>query len=270
MLRSTKQSAAGLFFIGLCVVLIFMPGCSAVGDRTSTSDLTKSSAAECCLGPLPDARARPTVAKKQSEDSQTFSQAIVTDWIPSSERTKHLPGEIWFTTQEGKKVKLQDLFGRPIALSFLYTRCDNPRKCPLVASTMGQLQKLLDERGLSHQVQLLLITYDPEHDSPVVLTRFGLAHGLRFDDSAIMLQPDSRQKEALFKDLNVGVNFDGPTVNLHSIQLMLFDSHGRCVRTYHRIIWNNDQVLGDLKRLLGEMKLLEGYGKRGHASNQGF
>src|SRR5438128_1299632 len=121
MLPSTKQSVPHLLCVGLCVVISFMPGCSAVGDRTSTSDLAKSSAAECCLGPLPDARARAAVAKKQSEDSQTPSDAIVTDWIPSSERTKHLPGETGFTTQQGKKVKLQDLFGRPIALSFLYT-----------------------------------------------------------------------------------------------------------------------------------------------------
>ena len=98
------------------------------------------------------------------------------------------------------------------------------------------------------------VTYDPDYDSPAVLTKFGTTHGLRFERNTLMLQPDSKQKDKLFKALNVGVNYNGQSVNLHSIQLMLFDSQGRYVRTYHSIMWNNQQVIEDLKRLLAETK----------------
>jgi cytochrome oxidase Cu insertion factor (SCO1/SenC/PrrC family) len=242
---------------GVCLSLAsFITGCASSRYNPPLQELTNSDVPVCCADPVPGAPKLPAEVEKTSPrpKSNLEDQVTITAWTQPGQRTHRFPGEIVFTTQEGKEIKAEDLRGRPIALSFLYTRCDNARKCPLVAATMARLQKELDAAALRKQVQLVLVTYDPDYDSPAVLTKFASAHGLRLDEFALMLQPESKQKDRLFQELNVGVNDDGQMVNLHSIQLMLFDTQGRCVRTYHSVIWNNVQVLRDLRRLLDETK----------------
>ena len=48
------------------------------------------------------------------------------------------------------------------------------------------------------------------------------------------------------------MNFSGGWVNVHGLALHLFDQRGRWVRTYHSVLWNNAEVLADLRRLAGE------------------
>ena len=85
-------------------------------------------------------------------------------------------------------VGLDDLRGAPIALSFIYTRCENERKCPLVARTMAALQAELDRANVLPRPRLALITYDPEYDTPKHLKDFGKEHGLEALDSYVELK----------------------------------------------------------------------------------
>jgi cytochrome oxidase Cu insertion factor (SCO1/SenC/PrrC family) len=159
-----------------------------------------------------------------------------------------------FTDQEGSSVTLRELHGKPMALSFLYTRCTDPRKCPLIAKTMANLQQAVAEAGLSHEVRLLLITLDPEFDSPAQLKRYGCDHGLRFEEPFRFLRPEPTAKMEFFGELRVPVHFNGAVVNRHGIQMILLDKRGRYVRRYQTSIWNNDDVLTDLKTLACEPK----------------
>ena len=52
--------------------------------------------------------------------------------------------------------------------------------------------------------------------------------------------------------LEIAVNFNSSGVNIHGLQLLLFDKQGRLVRTYRTLIWDNAEVLSDLKRLTAE------------------
>jgi cytochrome oxidase Cu insertion factor (SCO1/SenC/PrrC family) len=58
-------------------------------------------------------------------------------------------------------------------LSFIYTRCPDPRMCPLVTAKFGQMSRLL--AGVP--VRLLEITLDPAYDTPAVLRAYGRAAG---------------------------------------------------------------------------------------------
>jgi cytochrome oxidase Cu insertion factor (SCO1/SenC/PrrC family) len=177
--------------------------------------------------------------------------AFISEWLPATER-QPLAGDMEFTAQDGRTVRFSDLKGAPIALSFIYTRCQNARKCPLVARTMARLQAELDRANVQPRPTLALITYDPEYDTPSRLDTFGRQFGFNPDTNALLLRPDANGKETLFKQLNVAVNFNSGGVNLHGIQLLLFDKNGWRVRTYRGLIWDNEQVLKDLKALAGE------------------
>ena len=98
---------------------------------------------------------------------------------------------------------------------------------------------------------LAILTYDPTRYL-AKLRQYGLDRGLRFTPSVRMLRPDFQQKDGIFDRLRVTVNYNAEGVNLHGLQLFLFDSKGRFVRRYQSVIWDNAEVLADLKRLAQE------------------
>jgi protein SCO1/2 len=179
------------------------------------------------------------------------SSAFISEWLPATER-QPLADDMEFTAQDGRTLRFSDLKGAPIALSFIYTRCQNARKCPLVARTMARLQAELDRANVQPRPTLALITYDPEYDTPSRLDTFGRQFGFNPDTNALLLRPNANRKETLFERLDVAVNFNSGGVNLHGIQLLLFDKSGCRVRTYRGLIWDNEQVLRDLKALASE------------------
>jgi cytochrome oxidase Cu insertion factor (SCO1/SenC/PrrC family) len=174
--------------------------------------------------------------------------SYTTPWLAPSERRRAISMPP-FQNQEGRTVAFDDLRGGPVALSFIYTRCENERKCPLIARTMAALQTELERSNVGPRPRLALITYDPEYDMPKHLKDFGESHGLRFTDTVMLLRPQPDGKERLFENFNVRVNFNDRGVNLHGVQLILLDKEGRFVRAHHTLIWDNDAVLADLKRL---------------------
>jgi len=187
----------------------------------------------------------------ESSVDDSLDTTYASEWLPESKRGKAVSLPL-FENQAGRQVTTEDLRGAPVALSFIYTRCENQRKCPLVARTMAELQKEVQQAKITPHPRLALVTYDPEYDTPKQLKAFGKTHGVHFTDTAMLLRPEADRKEQLFKDLNVRVNFNERGVNLHGVQLILLDKQGRFVRAYHTLIWSNDKVLADLKRLASE------------------
>ena len=70
------------------------------------------------------------------------------------------------TSQDGKEVRLEDLRGKVVAVSFIYASC--PDVCPLLTDKMARVQ---DELGadFGSNVAFVSITTDPERDTPEVL-----------------------------------------------------------------------------------------------------
>lgn len=177
------------------------------------------------------------------------SSAFSTGWLPPEQRKAAIPA-FAFENQDAKKISLADFRGSPVALSFIYTRCQNQRKCPLVARTMAELAATAT--SVSPGPKLLLISYDPDFDTPARLNSFGKAHGFAASRDAMLLRPEPAAKETLFGNLNVRVNYNEQGVNLHGIQLLLLDKEGRYVRSYHSLLWRNEEVMNDLARLAAE------------------
>ena len=76
---------------------------------------------------------------------------------------------------DGKPIRLHDLGdGRVVILSFIYTRCTDPRACLRASGVLKQLQELtLAEPTLATNVLLLTLSFDPAHDTPEVMSRYG-------------------------------------------------------------------------------------------------
>jgi protein SCO1/2 len=194
----------------------------------------------------------PTACPLCAQESVVLTGITETIWQEPVARSKAWTGNYSVSDQDGKPLKLDDLVGKPLAVTFLYTRCTNPNKCPLAATTVAQLQKALRAAGLETNVRVLIVTYDPDYDSPAVLKRYAAEKGLECNDNLCFLRPDPADRSRLFGDLNVSVNYNGMGVNIHGLQMILIDKAGRTAHTYRTLIWDNAKVLADLKKLATE------------------
>jgi protein SCO1/2 len=258
-----KKSAVLLFS---CVFPLAAVACGC-GRQLTAASQTDASASEshrlspaqpdeaqdCCKEPSPMAVARsplqPAAIIIPNADGYRRSA-----WLLPEARGTECVLDVNATDQDGQTRRMSDLRGRPVALSFLYTRCTNPNKCPLIADQMARLARLLETAGLDKRVCVVIMTYDAAFDTPERLKQYGLRHGLRFTPNVLMLRPDDQEKARFLDRLQVAVNFNAEGVNLHGLQLFLFDDRGRFVRRYQSVIWENSEVLADLKRLADEVR----------------
>ncbi len=74
------------------------------------------------------------------------------------------------TTQANRSVSLSKYRGEIVVLASFLTECQET--CPLVAAALLQLQRLLDQKHLQSQVQIVEVTQDPQDDTPAILTKY--------------------------------------------------------------------------------------------------
>jgi protein SCO1 len=153
------------------------------------------------------------------------------------------------SAQRGPSVLRVD---KPTALTFFYTRCDNDKKCSATMSRFAQLQAAASERGALGKVQLLAYTYDPDYDTPYHLSRFATTRGLKVGEDVRLVRPEPRDLTSLARNLGLAVNFADGRPNIHGVELFVLDRRGRVAREYRNVIWNENEVLADLERLLAE------------------
>ncbi len=79
-----------------------------------------------------------------------------------------------FVNQDGKRIHLAQFRGKPLLLTFIYTRCPLPDFCLLMSNNFSEILKELHEQPKTfQQAQLLSISIDPKYDTPSVLRAYG-------------------------------------------------------------------------------------------------
>jgi protein SCO1/2 len=85
--------------------------------------------------------------------------------------------EFSLTSQNGREVKLADLRGKVVAVTFIFTRCTDT--CPILTPMMSFVQDRLGS-SFGTKIAFVSITVDPERDTPEVLKEYGEAFGADF------------------------------------------------------------------------------------------
>ena len=75
-----------------------------------------------------------------------------------------------FIDQDGQKVTLETLRGRPWIADFIFTTCAGP--CPVMTAKMAKLQE-----ALPPGVRLISVTVDPANDTPAALKKYAKQFG---------------------------------------------------------------------------------------------
>jgi len=178
--------------------------------------------------------------------------SLVTTWAPVAERAQLRNLDAAYTDHDGRAGVLRDLADKPLLVTFFYTRCQNARKCSMAVSALAGLQRQLADAGLDDRVRLVAITYEPQFDTPERIHRFATDRGLRLGANAVALQLDAKRTQRLVDELQAPANYNAGWINTHGIELTLLDARGRVVRKYQTILWNNSQVVNDVKRIVTE------------------
>lgn len=111
------------------------------------------------------------------------------------------------TASTGAPLRLSDLRGKIVLLFFGYTTC--PDVCPLTLAELKQMRQLMGDQA--DQVQVLLLTVDPTHDTPEKLAHYLAA----FDDTFVGLTGPVETLSAVATGF--GVFFDDHVADDHVV-----------------------------------------------------
>lgn len=153
------------------------------------------------------------------------------------------------TTQDGKRMRLSDLKGKVVVLTFIYTRCPLPEFCPLMDRKFAQLaSKLGAVRSWGEQVRLLSVSFDPEHDTPEVLSRHAKRQGA---SPPLWTFAVARHAELQKVAPALGLMY-GPEGNevVHSLSTAIIDQEGRLFRLETGKKWEPAEFFRQIVALL--------------------
>lgn len=80
-----------------------------------------------------------------------------------------------WTTQDDKQTTLSSFAGRPLVLAMIYTSCQ--AICPIIVSDMQVIEARLPAKARA-RTRFVLVTMDPQRDTPAQLGRFAKLHKL--------------------------------------------------------------------------------------------
>jgi protein SCO1/2 len=185
-----------------------------------------------------------------SHVSSRSAQPLVSDQSPLRRVTLLRVGDqvpdTPFVDQRGRPFRFSNLRGSEVVLSFIYTRCQDARMCPLISAKFGQLQTLTRTRN----VHLVEVTLDPTYDRPPILARYGTTFGadparwsLVVGDAEPTLDFAARFGIGAFPDPQVGI--------IHSENTVLIDRTGRIASMMTDTAWLPSDVVAQLDQMNG-------------------
>jgi protein SCO1/2 len=147
-----------------------------------------------------------------------------------------------FVDQLGRGFGFADFRGKSVVLAFVYTRCRDPKECPLVSGEFHLLQARL-ANGPYHLVEM---TLDPDFDRPSVLVRYAALFGadakrwtLGTGDPDAVRAFDARFGLDPFVDPRVGL--------IHTERTVLVDPGGKIVDFIDQAAWNPADIVARLQ-----------------------
>jgi protein SCO1/2 len=147
------------------------------------------------------------------------------------------------TDQTGHPVRLSQLRGEPIAVTFLYTRCPVATACPMTTAKFSRLDAMLEQARFG---KLLVVTVDPEHDTPKVLADYASKAGAD-PKRWKFLTGDPKAVAEVASSFGVLYYPDKGQV-VHGQAVAVIDPSGKLASIYYGENWEPEHLLRDLEK----------------------
>jgi protein SCO1 len=169
----------------------------------------------------------------------------------SADALKEISGESVYnltstwTTQKNENLKLTHFKNKIVIAAMVFTHCESA--CPRIVADMQRIESSLSEKEL-RQVTFLLISMDPERDTPARLTEFAGEHKLNANWTLICSNLDATMEIANVLGVKVkkleGGGFD------HSNIIHVLDQQGVIVHQQNGFAVEQDETLKAIRNLL--------------------
>lgn len=194
-----------------------------------------------------------------------FERSAEFDFDPPAPGSYNLPPlksapEGTVLTDSGDPAKLSRLLGGKISLvSFVYLLCSDVNGCPLAMSTLFSIyDRSAAASQLREDVQLVMISFDPERDTTEAVGAF--AYPMRNDPDGhkklrwhVLTTSGQADLKPILNGFGQAVNrsADGETLN-HLLRMFLVDRKGRIRNVYGLGMIDPRLIMTDVETLLME------------------
>lgn len=168
-----------------------------------------------------------------------------------TEKMEVIPGESVYNltstwiTQQNESIHLSHFENKIVIAAMVFTHCESA--CPRIVADMQRIESSLSEKELQ-QVTFLLISMDPERDTPARLTEFASEHKLNANWTLICSSQDATMEMAnvlgvKVKKLESG-GFD------HSNIIHVFDKNGNISYQQNGFEAEQTETIREIRKLI--------------------
>ncbi|HSL89140.1 MAG TPA: SCO family protein [Ignavibacteriaceae bacterium] len=160
-----------------------------------------------------------------------------------------------FFNQDSVEVEFPELTkGKITLMTMVFTHC--PDICPMTTHNMHLVDQKLPDK-IKDDVKLVVISFDPNRDTPSVLRKYAELREYDFNRWFLLSGDDQNTKEVMLK-LDVKAIFTDSTYSddgelsyniIHTDRMALIDQNGRLRNNYKGSVANLDEVVEDIEYL---------------------
>ncbi len=143
-----------------------------------------------------------------------------------------------FVDQNGKPFIFSHLRGSDVVVAFIYTRCRDPRMCPLVSAKFRRLQDLL----AGTKTKLVEISLDPQFDTPAQLRAYANALGANTRRWTLLTGDPDRTLD-FAAQFNVTALADPHYGIIHSERTVVVDTDGYIRQLIDANSWQPEEIV---------------------------
>lgn len=151
--------------------------------------------------------------------------------------------------QDNKSISLTNLRGKSKVLSFMYSSCVMATMCPMTLRKFQQVQASLKDK-LDEKTVFLLVTFDPEKDTPGLLKKYGELYDVDFHNWHF-LTGEKQVLEKVLDDYQIIAEKQESGVFRHSMITFIIDKRNNLRKMYVGNAWDPEDIKEDLISLLG-------------------
>lgn len=156
-----------------------------------------------------------------------------------------LPG-FKLVDQNGRTLTRESFTDKTLLFTFIFTRCPLPNFCPLMSRNFAELQRAIEaDPALNGRVQLVSISFDPDHDTPEVLAKYAAAF-TRHGDSWRFATGSRAEIDKLTREFSVYVQAENGTIS-HGLCTAMIASDGTIRKIWRGNGWEVSEALDALR-----------------------
>lgn len=147
-----------------------------------------------------------------------------------------------WTNQDGKNIEMKDLKGKVLVMVMIYTSCK--AACPRLVADMRNIESRLPQ-DVKENVQLVLVSIDPEVDTPKRLKSFSIENKMEGNQWVFLRSTEENTRE-FAAVLAVNYKKVSPIDFSHSNIISVFNTEGELVFQQEGLGVNSDATINKI------------------------